>query len=87
MGQAHELVKNRLAELGTVKTKVTEIVAQKQCFPLKALAVNGRDVIAAGVTPGPEVRRTLDRLLDQVISGEIPDEQKALLNFICREWL
>lgn len=87
MGQAHELVKNRLAELETVKTKVTEIVAQKQCFPLKALAVNGRDVIAAGVTPGPEVRRTLDRLLDQVISGEIPDEQKALLNFICREWL
>lgn len=33
-----------------------EIIAWGQCFTLKDLAVNGRDVIAAGVAPGPEVR-------------------------------
>ena len=70
-----------------MKAKAEEIVAQGQCFSLKDLAVNGRDVIAAGVTPGPEVGRVLDGLLEQVISGEVPNEQKALLNLICREWL
>lgn len=87
MGQAYELVKNRLTELEDMKAKAEEIVAQGQCFSLKDLAVNGRDVIAAGVTPGPEVGRVLDGLLEQVISGEVPNEQKALLNLICREWL
>jgi tRNA nucleotidyltransferase (CCA-adding enzyme) len=87
MGQAYELVKNRLTELEDMKAKAEEIVAQGQCFSLKDLAVNGRDVIAAGVTPGPEVGRVLNGLLEQVISGEVPNEQKALLNLICREWL
>lgn len=87
MGQSYELVKDRLAELEEMKAKAEEIVAQGQCFSLKDLAINGRDVIAAGVAPGPEVGRTLDGLLDQVISGEVPNEQKALLNLICREWL
>ena len=53
MGQSYELVKDRLAELEEMKTKAAEIVAQGQCFSLKDLAVNGRDVIAAGVAPGP----------------------------------
>lgn len=87
MGQSYELVKERLTQLEEMKAKAEEIVALGKCFSLKDLAVNGRDVIAAGVTPGPEVGRTLDRLLEQVISGEIPNEQKTLLNFICREWL
>ena len=87
MGQAYELVKNRLTELEDMKAKAEEIVAQGQCFSLKDLAVNGRDVIAAGVAPGPEVGRVLNGLLEQVISGEVPNEQKALLNLICREWL
>ncbi len=87
MGQAYELVKNRLTELEDMKAKAEEIVAQGQCFSLKDLAVNGRDVIAAGVTPGPEVGRVLNGLLEQVISGEVPNEQKDLLNLICHEWL
>ncbi|MEY8418865.1 HD domain-containing protein [Oscillospiraceae bacterium 44-5] len=87
MGQAHEKVKDRLAELDGIRAGVEELAAQGQCFSLKDLAVNGRDVIAAGVAPGPEVGRVLDGLLEQVISGEVPNEQKALLNLICREWL
>lgn len=87
MGQSYELVKDRLAELDGIRAGVEDLAAQGQCFSLKDLAVNGRDVIAAGVAPGPEVGRVLDGLLDQVISGEVPNEQKALLNLICREWL
>ncbi len=79
MGQAYDLVKDRLAELEEMKAKAEEIVAQGQCFSLKDLAVNGRDVISAGVAPGPEVGRVLNGLLEQVLGGEIPNERKALL--------
>ena len=82
MGQAYELVKDRLAELEEIKTKAEEIVAQGQCFSLKDLAVNGQDVIAAGVAPGPEVGRALSKLLERVLSGEVPNERKILLDLI-----
>ncbi|MCI8423023.1 MAG: HD domain-containing protein [Lawsonibacter sp.] len=82
MGQAHGLVKDRLAQLDEMRAKAEEIVAQGQCFALKDLAVNGRDVIAAGVSPGPEVGRVLSMLLEQVVSGVTPNEREALLNML-----
>ena len=82
MGQAYELVKDRLAELEEMKSKAEEIVAQGQCFSLKDLAVNGRDVIAAGIEPGPEVGRVLNGLLDHVIGGETANNRDVLLELI-----
>ena len=82
MGQAYELVKDRLAQLEEIKVKAEEIVAQGQCFSLKDLAVNGRDVIAAGISPGPEVGRALEKLLKQVLSGKIPNERDTLLQLL-----
>jgi len=79
MGQDYELVKDRLAELDGLRAKAEEIVARGQCFALKDLAVNGRDVLAAGVPPGPEVGRALNRLLERVLSGELANEREALL--------
>lgn len=82
MGQSYELVQDRLAKLEEMKAKAEEIVAQGQCLSLKDLNVNGQDVIAAGIAPGPEVGRVLNRLLEQVLNGEIPNERKVLLNLI-----
>ena len=82
MGQAYELVKDRLAELEEMKSKAEEIIAQGQCVSLKDLAVNGRDVIAAGIAPGPEVGRVLDRLLEQVLNGEVSNEREVLLKVV-----
>lgn len=82
MGQAYELVKDRLAQLEQMREKAEEIVAQGQCFSLKNLAVNGRDVISAGVAPGPEVGRILNELLEQVVSGQAANERETLLKLI-----
>lgn len=79
MGQSYELVKDRLAELEEMKAKAEKIIAQDQCFSLKDLAVNGRDVIAAGITPGPEVGQVLNEMLRKVVDGEVPNERKTLL--------
>ena len=84
MGQAYELVKDRLAQLEEMKAKAEEAIAQGQCFSLKNLAVNGRHVIAAGIAPGPEVGRVLNELLEKVVSGEVPNEREALLKLILK---
>ena len=65
-----------------MRAKAEEIVAQGQCFSLKDLAVNGRDVIAAGIVPGPEVGRVLEGVLERVVSGELPNERKILLRLL-----
>ena len=50
-----------------------------QCFSLKDLAVNGRDVTAVGIAPGPEVGRILNGLLERVVNGEIVNDRETLL--------
>ena len=43
------------------------------------LAVNGRDLMAAGIPAGPDIRKVLEALLDGVIREEYPNERQALL--------
>ena len=82
MGQSYELVKGRLAELKEMKAKAEKIVVQGKCFSLKDLAINGRDVIAAGIAPGPAVGRVLNELLERVLNGEVPNEREMLLQLL-----
>ncbi|MEY8317330.1 HD domain-containing protein [Oscillospiraceae bacterium 50-58] len=82
MGQDCELVKDRLIELEEMKARAEEIVAQRQCFSLKDLAVNGKDVIAAGVVPGPEVGKVLNELLERVMNGDAANQRQELLKLL-----
>lgn len=79
MGQDLEKVKDRLLELDEIRAKAERILAEGQCLTVRDLAVNGRDVTAAGMEPGPEVGRMLRGLLERVLSGELPNERGALL--------
>jgi tRNA nucleotidyltransferase (CCA-adding enzyme) len=47
-------------------------------YSTSMLAINGADLTAIGLS-GPAVGRELSRLLDAVISGEIPNEREALV--------
>ena len=82
MGQMPEKVKDRLTELDEIKAKAERILAERQCLTLKDLAVNGRDVIAAGIEPGPEVGRVLEGLLERVLRGKTANTREALLSLI-----
>ena len=82
MGQNLEKVRGRLAELGEIRAQAERILAEKQCLTLKDLAVNGRDVIAAGIEPGPEVGQVLKGLLKRILDGEIQNQRNALLKGI-----
>lgn len=61
-----------------IEMMIREILNKEQCFSLKNLAVNGTDVIKAGVAAGPRVGKILDRLLDDVIEGRCENTHDAL---------
>ena len=54
--------------------------ARNVCVKISDLAVNGRDLMAAGIPAGPGLRRTLEALLDAVVRGQLPNERKRLLD-------
>ena len=59
------------------------LLAEKPCFTLKDLAVNGRDLTEAGLK-GRAVGEALDALLGSVMDGRIPNEKEALLSEVNR---
>ena len=58
------------------------LMERRACFSLRDLAVSGRDLLAAGVSPGPAVGRALNALLDAVTDGLVPNEKAALLDYL-----
>ena len=58
-----------------------EIIKEEQCFSLKDLAVNGRDLIEMGMKPGKEIGQVLDALLEAVIEEKLPNDKAEMLKF------
>ena len=59
--------------------RARQLEADGVCCRVSQLAVNGRDLMAAGIPAGPALRRVLEALLDGVIHAEYPNEKPALL--------
>ena len=59
--------------------RARQLEADGVCCRVSQLAVNGRDLMAAGIPAGPTLRRVLETLLDGVIRAEYPNEKPALL--------
>ena len=91
LGQYGLKTVQRLAALGTAMqpehaadfAALSELAAQLDadgvCCRVGQLAVNGRDLMAAGIPAGPGIRAALEMLLDGVIREEYPNERQALL--------
>ena len=63
-----------------LQQEAARLVETNACCRINQLAVNGRDLMDAGVRPGPGLRRVLDTLLEQVLTGQLPNEKAALLD-------
>ena len=91
LGQYGLKMVQRLAALGTalqpehaadfaaLSELAERLDAAGVCCRVSQLAVNGRDLMAAGVPAGPGIRKVLEALLDGVIREEYPNERQALL--------
>ena len=62
-----------------LRAEAERLTAENVCCRVSQLAVNGRDLMAAGVRPGPGLRQVLNALLEAVITGQTPNEKDALL--------
>ena len=62
-----------------LRAEAERLTAENACCRVSQLAVNGRDLMAAGVRPGPGLRQVLNALLEAVITGQTPNEKDALL--------
>ena len=72
----------RSADFAALSELAERLDADGVCCRVSQLAVNGRDLMAAGVPAGPGIRKVLEALLDGVIREEYPNERQALLTAV-----
>lgn len=72
----------KTAELEKAKQIAEKVIADKECFKLKDMAVKGDDLIKSGIAMGPEIGKTLSMLLDKVISEEVANDKDSLMQII-----
>ena len=72
--------RGRQEEISHAERILSQLLEEDACFSLKHLAVRGSDLLTLGLS-GPAVGAMLNRLLDQVVDGELPNERDALLRF------
>lgn len=69
--------RHRLTDIQQAEDILNALLAKHQCFSLRDLAVNGRDLMALGLR-GREVGETLQFLLDAVLDGAENDRETLL---------
>lgn len=72
MAQSGYQRREKLELVDAWEREYRDILAKQQCISLKSLAVSGRDLIAAGMTPGREMGELLQQMLAHVL--EIPED-------------
>ncbi|WP_414697861.1 CCA tRNA nucleotidyltransferase [Peptacetobacter sp. AB845] len=71
-----------LIVLNNIENTLKEIVDNKECFRVKDLDINGKDLIAAGVKPGKEIGEMLNKILKEVIKNPDINKKEKLLEII-----
>ena len=75
----HPDYRGRTAACDRLEARARELLAQPPCFTVKDLAIDGNDLLAAGVPAGPELGRLLNELFSAVVEDRTPNEKSALL--------
>ncbi|NCC00476.1 MAG: CCA tRNA nucleotidyltransferase [Clostridia bacterium] len=74
-----EVVPGKLELLRQKEEVYHQIIERGDCFEVKSLAVNGRDLIQAGILQGPTVGAVLERLVELVIDDQSLNTKAKLL--------
>lgn len=75
----------KLSELARLRSLYEEILARRDPLELRDLAVNGKDLIEAGVRPGRELGVLLQRMLEQVLEDPSRNTREWLMEYGLRE--
>ena len=72
---------SRISTYHSASEIAKRIIAEKDCYSLKNLAINGYDIMQLGFT-GKDIGTSLNFLLDAVIEDKCPNEKIALMDYL-----
>ena len=81
MGKDAEDISEGLNRLALIREMICQIEEEEGRFTLRNLAVNGQDLLQAGLAPGPVMGRILANLLELVLSEQLPNEKESILAY------
>lgn len=84
LAQSDYLRDEKLIKQEKLEELYREIKEKKQCLSLQELAVNGRDLIEAGIKPGKELGVVLQRMLTDVLVEPLHNKKEYLLQHLSR---
>lgn len=70
---------SRIARCNALGAIMDDVIAKDQCFSMKDMALSGKDILSMGVPEGIRVGNILRTLLDEVISGDLPNRHDVLV--------
>jgi len=68
-----------------IRESCDRILQAGECYTVKDLAVNGQDLISAGITPGEEMGRILLELLDRVMREPGLNDREVLIGIAIKK--
>lgn len=80
--QAPFCIDERLQLIASFEAALDRVLSEENCFSIKDLAVDGRDVMDAGVPQGRRVGQILQQLFDDVVEERLKNERSQLLKAI-----
>ena len=84
LAQSTYMREEKQENLDRIKEIYAGIVERGDCLSLKTLAVNGGDLLAAGITPGRKVGAILTQMLDDVLDVPEHNNKEYLMGRYCR---
>ena len=70
---------DKISDIEGVAKCFQEIVDEGECVSLKELAVTGKDLIDAGISPGPQMGEILNALLEEVLEDPEKNQKDYLI--------
>lgn len=80
LGQSEFVRASRLKRLDDFLALANTVIEERECFSVKDLVINGRDLIALGYS-GREIGIILNKIVDEVINERLSNRRTELLKF------
>ena len=80
LAQSDYIRKEKTESINLSSKLLNEIILENECFSLKQLEVNGRDLISIGINSGKQIGYILELLLNDVIEEKIENNKTVLLD-------
>ncbi len=85
LAKSPSVIHRKLELLARKEALYHQVIASGQCYCVKMLAISGRELIAAGIAPGPLLGAVLERLTERVIEEPSLNVPETLIKLALKE--